>query len=291
MWTLFIQSLRAGGKQWKVISFVYLFQLLLTATLALQVKNIIQEHLGTSLSAQTLLNGYHHATWSDFMHFYGDMFAPVMGQMQVLLLLYLVMAIFLQGGQLVVAHSAENASIQHFVNAGIMHFVPFLKILLLFVILLLIWTALIFVPIAPFFTKMLTQNINEKQVIAGGIFALAVYVLGVSVLFVVAIFSRLIFITQKTSIFISVKKGFQAVFAHRKKVVGTSSLFVFLQIMLTGLYLLFSQNWNTHTTLALIVLILIQQLAIWLRIYARQSIYHAFAAMIFSSKSEESRLK
>ncbi|MBK9337946.1 MAG: hypothetical protein IPM98_15935 [Lewinellaceae bacterium] len=187
----FLHGFRVGVGQWRIAAIVYVLQLCLALTVGMQVYEVLDASIGNSLEINKLLRQYDHTVVTDFLKVHGASITPLLGQLRWLLLVWLLFSVFLNGGLLYCAASPEQASGRSFWQGGAAYFFPFLKISLFFLPAVLLWTGVLWLPIAVFLERALEYLPSEKHTVWGVLTLAAFWLAGLGLLFVWAVLSRL----------------------------------------------------------------------------------------------------
>lgn len=267
-----IQSYKTTLQQWRITAIVYGIQLALAFTLGMQVYEVMKASIGNSLNLNSLLQHYDHTVVMDFLKVHGGSITPLIGQLRWLLLVWMVIAVFLDAGMLYTAALPQQASGRVFWEGGARYFFKFLGISLFFLLLLLIWTGLILLPLAMMIQPSLEYFSSEKYTVWILFFAIGVWLIGVAELVGMSILTRLNCIREGNSVWAGIKSGirqFRSKKRHYMAILG--SIFLF-QVVLMVVYF----NIETHTgfsTIGVLGLFLLQQVFSFVRIQLRQLLY------------------
>lgn len=276
IFSLFQEAFWATLRQWRITSIVYVLQLALALTLGMQVYEVLQASIGNSLEINRLVTHYDHTVLTDFLKIHGASITPLIGQLRWLVLVWLLFSVFIQAGLLFCA-TQKDASPRHFWVGGYTYFFPFLKIAGIFVLLFLIWTALVLTPIALFLQDSLQYFSSEKYSVWWVLGLMGVYLIGLAGLFSWSVLSRLAYLSEAgTSIRKSIAKGARKLRKNAKKVLGLVLLFALLQILIILIYNGLDAVIGMTSPATIAVLFGIQQGFAFCRIQLRQMLYGAF---------------
>lgn len=264
-------------RQWRVAAIVYFFQLCLALTLGIQVHNVLEASIGQSLEINKLLAHYDHTVLTDFLKVHGASITPLLGQLRWLLLVWLVFSVFMNAGMLTCAASKERDSTHTFWAGGVQFFFPFLKISLLFLLLAVVWTAVVLVPIALHLEGWLQSFPSEKYAVALVLGLLALYLMGLAKLYIWSVASRLSKISTGASVLASLKMGGQMYWKKKWTLLGWILGFVALQLILVQLYWLLEGGTGMVSPGFIALLFVVQQAFAFFRIQIRQMMYAGMA--------------
>lgn len=273
MLDIFTYSFSAGRQQWKIATIIYFFQLCLALTLGLQVLAVFESSIGNSLEINKLLHNYDHTVISDFLKVHGASITPLMGQLRWLIIIYLIFAVFIDAGLIAVANKQKEGNTLTFWQGGAHYFFPFLKIALIFLVLAAIWTGIIFMPTLSYLMPSLEYFPNEKYTVWGVFALIIIYLLGLSFLFLWSLSSRFYKIKHESSIFSSIKNGWQLFHTNKRKIWALLALFFGVQVLIVVLYWTLEAFLGMTSPFLIIFMALIQQAFSLLRVIIRQMFY------------------
>ncbi len=273
----FFHGFSVGQRQWRVAAIVYFIQLCLAIILGMQVFNVLEASIGNSLEINKLLKNYDHTVISDFLKIHGASITPLIGQLRWLLLVWLFFSVFIDAGLLVSAslndQSRSLSEAETFWQGGAIYFFPFLKISLIFLLLAVVWTAVIWLPVATFFEPSLEYFSSEKYSVWVVIFLLFIFLVGLAVLFIWSVLSRLNKIKTNGSLLFCLKNGWQIFRKNKWQFWVLMSSFVVLQLILVAVYWMLDAFGGMKTPLLILAYFIVQQAFIFFRIQIRQMMY------------------
>lgn len=280
MRSVFSKAFETGTSQWRVGAIVYFVQFCLALTLGMEVHNVLGASIGKSLEINKLVAHYDHTVFSDFLKVHGASITPLIGQLRWLLLIWLLFSVFIDAGLLYGASEPEQVKGSAFWQGGARYFFPFLKISLLFLVLVLVWTALIFVPIAMFLQPALDYFISEIIPVWTVLGLLVLYVVGLVKFFIWSVVSRLYHIQTGASLTGSLKNG-RRIFWKKKGALLTFTFgFFALQVLLFVIYWWLESMSGMTTPVLIAVFFVLQQAFVFFRIQIRQMVYDGIAVII-----------
>ena len=266
-------GIKIGLQQWRIAAIVYGIQLCLALMLGMQVYEVLDASIGHSLEVNKLLQQYDHTVLTDFLKVHGASITPLIGQLRWLLLVWLLFSVFINAGLLFCAARPEEAGWRSFWKGGAAYFFPFLKIGLLFLLLALVWTVVLWLPALSVLQPALEYFSSEKYAVWGVLLLMAVWLLGLVLLFVWSVISRLQHLQSGASVIGSVTSGRRIFWKNKTRVLGLLLGFAALQLLLVVSYFLL-EAYTGMTSPGLILLVfLVQQLFVFFRILIRLILY------------------
>ena len=262
-----------GMQQWRIAAIVYFFQFCIALTLGMQVYQVMESSIGNSLEINKLMANYDHTVITDFLKVHGASITPLIGQLRWLLLVWLLFSVFIDAGLMFCATHPEQAKGSVFFQSAATYFFSFLKIALIFLVLLLVWTGVALLPVLGFFQRSVEVFPTEVYSVWMILIALLVWFIGVVVLFIWSVNSRIIKIKTGGTIWQSIKSG-RSVFGKNKgKMLGTILLFVLLFVGTTAVYLSLDAHLGAISGILIFIMFLVQQAFIFFRVQMRAMTY------------------
>lgn len=270
-----IQGMRTGYRLRYVSLMVYSIQFLLALSVGMQIREVLEASVGHSTEIKKLFSGYDHTVIMDFLKVHGASLTPLFGQLRWLLLFWLLISVFLNGGLLLCAVHPERISRAAYWHFAAVYFNRYLKTALIFLILALIWTASLFVPLLINLMAVLENFGSEKFAIGISLLAVAVWLTGCAVLFVWSLLTRIRQVEDRRMLH-AIRLGWSDFRGKKGQYLLAVVLIAGIQLFLAATYLFLSEAAGTHTAGAIIVVFLLQQLFVYSRIVLRGVTYSTF---------------
>lgn len=283
-------AFRITRQQWRIAAIVYFFQGCLALTLGMQVHSVLQSSIGNSLEINKLLAQFDHTVFTDFLKIHGASITPLIGQLRWLVPVWLVFSVFINAGLMygvAFRGAREQKSVRIFWEGGFRFFFPFLKFSLLFLLLALTLTILLWFPMALFLEPSLQYFSAEKYTVWLVLGLLAVYLMGLALIFVWSVLSRLVKIQTGNRIIRSARIGLQILGENKLRLLVLLLAFLAIQIGLMLLYWLLEAGIGMTTHLGILVLFAIQQVFVFFRIQIRQLMYASMSFLVTPKPSQK----
>ncbi|MBK8922076.1 MAG: hypothetical protein IPM81_11310 [Saprospirales bacterium] len=277
---IIFRGIATGFRQWRIVAIVYALQLCLALTLGMQAYEVLEASIGHSLELHKLLQGYDHTVLTDFLNVHGASITPLLGQLRWLALVWLFFSVFIQGGMLYCAASAERISGRAFWQGGAAYFLAFLPLALFFLALALVWTAVLWLPAAAGLGWALEELPSEKYAVWGAVFLFFVWLSGLAVLFAWAALSRLHHIRRGGRFGGMIKNGFRAFWRDKTRCLGLLAAFGGIFLLLTLVYWTAGSYGGMTSPGMILVFFGAQQAFVFARIALRQMAYAALARIM-----------
>lgn len=250
---------------------VYAVQLLLAATLGVQVFHVLEASIGNSLELDKLLGNYDHTVITDLINVHGSSISPLLGQLRWLVLIYIVFSFFINAGLLYVVIKEEKNGLA-FWKGGALYYFSFFKIGVFFLLLFGIISAVIWVPFMGFFMQSVEYFSSEKISVWLLFAVLFIYLIIISFLFVWSLVTRIKVMSEGSRIWPSIKSSFAWAIRRFFPSMLLAAMFFGLHIILFFFY------WGVYdSSLAsvwwILFFVLIQQVVAYLRVLVRVMVF------------------
>ncbi|MEZ4927323.1 MAG: hypothetical protein R3A50_13680 [Saprospiraceae bacterium] len=278
MWRKALQyGIKTGSRQWRVTGIVYFLQFCLALTIGMQVYEVLQASIGSSLEVNKLMSGYDHTVITDFLKVHGASVSPLIGQMRWILLVWLLFSVFINGGLLYCADNPEEAKASVFWKTGAWLFFPYLKIALLFLAFAALLVAAFFLPLAAAFQPAIQYFPSEVYFVWICFLSIFLVFLGLAKLFIMSVLSRFHYLRNRDSVFKSVLYAFKQFRRNWKRYLGVMLVFGVMQLFLLGVYMFIEAFTGMRSPLLILFVFLIQQAFAFVRVLVRQMMYTSLA--------------
>ena len=262
-------GLQAATSNKRLITLVYCFNLLLALVLALPFFGVLKTGASSSLAPTSLLAGFDYTVYKDFMREHGSAVWVLLNQVKWLALAYLLFTVLLSGGVLHTLTQPRSFSLSSFFEGCGRYFVRFFRLFLFVTILQAIVAAVVYVPLGIFFSANEAVEVESSQFLIGlSGFLLHLFLFGWVLL--IGDYARIsLFRNDSTRVLRAMWRATKFVFRHFAKTYGLYLAVVVFPLALFLLYFLLDAQVTMRTPLTIVLVLLVQQLFIWLRIGAR----------------------
>jgi len=268
-----------GFSSWRLGLIVYAIQFLLAMMLGMLVANEFIGPIENSLELEKLLKGYDHTVISDLANRHGDFLNILFGGLPLLALIWIVFSVFINSGlQYTIEKKKPTWGV--FWAGAARYFLPFLKIGLFFQILMVVFSALIWIPLVANWQEIIQMLPSEREYIFILITVFFLYLLLILFLFGWAIVSKIFYLKRHINPWTCIKVGFQFIRKNFRSLEGMLVLFALIQFMIFVLYWMLESSVGMISPIFIFVFFLIQQLVIFFRIIWRISAYAAINDLI-----------
>ncbi|MCU0348073.1 MAG: hypothetical protein MUC59_14115 [Saprospiraceae bacterium] len=262
--TAFTTSLR----HWKIVLLVYALQLLVAVPLAMQVWHVLEASIGNSLEINKLLPAYDHTVFSDFLNTHGGSITPLIGQLRWVLLVWAVASIFINGGVLFTLLK-RTPKWQDFWAGGAAYFFRFAKIAAIFLLLVLLWTAITLLPYLGNLMNSFETMDSEKTVLTYLLWIAMGWFIGVIYLNNAFVVARTAIIEQGLGTWRALKTGLGFALRHFFQITTIFLIFSALQVLASLVYWWVEGKSGMVSGGMVLVFFLIQQALVLFRIAGR----------------------
>lgn len=265
-------AIQTGLSQWRAAASVYVVQLLLALTIGMQVYEVLHASIGNSLEINKLLYQYDHTVITDFLKAHGSSLTPLIGQIRWLVLIWLLFAVFLDGGLIYVAIRPGRHTWADFWKGAAVFFRPFLVLGAVFLILLGVWTAIVLGPAFAFLQPSLEVLPDERYSIVIFMVAMVVWIWGTCVLLILSVLSRTAYF-RHPSLRASLKQAWEKWRKQKGRYLSLLAFIGMLIIILTVAYWSVVSLTEMASAGAILLVFLLQQTYMFTRMLLRITLY------------------
>lgn len=279
--TVFEHGYATGWRLWRLATLVYGIQLALAVVWGMQVHSVLDKSIGHSLEISRLLSHYDHTVFADFFKVHGASVTPLIGQMRWLLPVWWLCSVFLQAGLLACAVQPPGLGEgRRFWAEGATWFWPFLRLAAVYLVLAVVWTGVVLAPVLLSLRGWLETLPTECYALGLLLLALLVWMLGLLVLYICSLMSRLSHLRQPAGTLRNLRRGWALYRAQRSKSLALVGVFLFLQAALWGLYWSVEAIWGMTSVGLVAAFFLLQQLLVWSRVLVRLMLYAGLSRLV-----------
>lgn len=270
-----IQGYQKAFNNWRLALLIYLIQLTMVVFVGVQVYQIIDASIGTSLELEQLKTGFNYTVFHDMLNVHGSSFYPIFYQLRWLILSYLIVSVFIHAGSLSVLNSTAPIW-SSFWKGGAKYFLKFMLIGIFFFILTILWTVLVWLPYVSQLFFFVENWVAEYLIVWLLIGLVVLYFLGLAFLFACSLNARLFLLMDGVTFFKSIKNGFLVTINRIKHSYAVMMVFALLITMIYIVNFLFEWNIGMTSSLLIIAALVLQQVVVILKIVTRLAIYASF---------------
>lgn len=265
-----------GWKQRRVVLLVYFIQLVIAVPIGIQVYHVIEASIGNSMSLNIIQEGFNRTVVADFLNVHGASITPLIGTLRYVVPMFLVLSIFLHAGMIgnVVR---GNHRITDFFNAGVHHFKHFLIFDLIFFLLIILWSIIVWVPFILWMGNPLENLSSEKILIIGISIAGTIYLIGLSIIWILAFNIKVSDVREKISWIKSVKKGW---IFWKKSITKQCVIFlsyVIIHLIAIFIYMVITDPIGAGSMWLIVFVMLLQQMFSLFRIGLRIALFKSLS--------------
>ena len=280
MYSFIRTGLQKGLQQWRIAAIVYGIQLLLVMTFGIQVYDVLKASIGHSLEINKLAAGYDHTVIMDFLSVHGASITPLLGQLRWLMLVWLLFSVFTNGGLLYCAVQPEAVTGRVFWQGGAKSFFTFLKISVFLLLLVVVWSGIVWIPTIALLEPMLAFFSSEKYIIWVVFLMLMVWFIGLGLLFVWSVCSRLYYFQGQVSTKACLMGGWRFFGRQRGRLLGLFAAFAGFKALLMVGYLFLDAFVEIQTSGLVVLFFLLQQAVVFGKIQIRQMVYAGIGRVV-----------
>jgi len=193
-------------RHWRIAGLIFIVQLIGAAVVGFLLQKDMSKHLAHTLSGDIFSTGFNYSVFKDLTRTVPDVFSGVTTGFVLVFILFIFLSIFLHGGAIkaLVADESRAGSVLRY---GKTYFFPFFVVALLSLFLLLLCTAVLWVPILINFEPII-ENLESDRLFFYILYTvLVLYLFLVSLIVNWSINSRINYAVLNESIWSSIKSG------------------------------------------------------------------------------------
>jgi hypothetical protein len=246
---------------------IYICQLIFGLLIGCIFYCTINDNLGNSMALEHLANGFDRTVIMDMINSNDDVFSSIISWVTILIPIYLIISILLQGGLLFNINRGE-VGFKSQIKNGTKYLLPFFGIALFSIVLIILFLVVVGLPFRAIVGDPLTTFSSEKPFVLS-LIALAI---GFSIWLVVvwsfSISTRYNYING-ASFWKSINSGFTSVRNHLFELLSIGYLLLVAHLLLAFIYYLIMGDRGAPSWLIVIFGILVQQLFSFARVFIR----------------------
>lgn len=202
-----VSGFKHAIRHWKLAMYIFIVQLLAALIAGFLIEKDLSSSLGSSISGRLFSEGFNYTILKDMLRETPDALQSFSTGLQFIILIFIIISIFLQAGA-IKSLIIKNASLNLFIKNSLHYFSPFLGIAILFLILFLVITGIIWVPLLMSALPLVETLESDKLYIWILGVALIIYLLIVAFVMNWSLNSRINYAVVNESIWSSIKAGF-----------------------------------------------------------------------------------
>lgn len=257
---------------------IYLILTVLTFVIGSRVYETMMSNLGNSIEMNTLIEGFNRTTLFDMFNAQEGITNQVFNPIKWVLPIYLLVSILLNGGLLANVVKAET-SINDFFRNGIKFVVPFAGISAILILLVVLWSIIVFLPYGLILGDPIADYKTEIPFLYSLLVIVVIWMVGVATLWCWAIASK-IHLIHSQNFFTSLKSGFTSLKASILKMLGWTLLVILLNVLLLIVSLLLNKMNSASTWLMTILTFILMQIVIFKKIGLKAFAYAGITHII-----------
>lgn len=270
-----VQSLR-------MVTLIYLVTLILGLSLSIPFMSTLKEASGLSLDTAKLLKGFDYTAFKEIMRFHGEGIRTFFGIGFWVSLFFLILSVFLTGGILGrLSDMSRDFSLKSFFGDCGMLFGRFFRLSIYTLLMHLLVAVIVYTPLGLIFMGKFEGGASEKQFFYLFLIFAIIHIIVAIWLLIITDYTRIMLVGSKSKKVL--KQFWKALKFVSHRFFGTYGLYLLLlvaPVIILILYFKLSGLLNVASALMILLMLLIQQLFIWLRagfrvwIFASQVSYY-----------------
>jgi len=274
-----IASLQAGFRyslrHWKLAVYIFMTHLIGAGIAGYLLEKDLSAELGNSISGKIFNEGFNYTIIKDMLRDAPDALSNFSFGLQIIITIFFIISVFLQAGAIKCLVEG-NSSLRTYVKNAARYFLPFLGLALIFLILFLMITGIVWIPLLMNALPMVEALESDKLYIWILGVALFIFVLLVSFIVNWSINTRINYAVVNQSIWSSLRSGFKWTKENYISLLIPFILFLFLGILI--MYV----NVKLDALQAIILTFVCSLILVFLRIFNRLWYYSSLCRFCFA---------
>jgi len=280
--TAFTRGFTVAAKTPKMVLLVYFFNFALSAFVALAFVDGMQNAAGNSMILQSLLEKFRGGNVTDFLNNDGSVLKAYLSQVKWVLLMYWIATIFLSGG-IIKTLNKEKFNVGTFFGATGYYFWRYLGLAVLMLVVHIIVLAIFIIPTSIILEAQWPQMSSERDLIYIIMGVAAGYLAVLGVIFMIADYAKFyLMLYDSVNVFKAYWKASGFVMRRLFRVYALYLMIMLISFIFVYLFIKLNEDIAMHTTAAIWLTFLVQQLFVfirtWFRIWLYSSELELFAA-------------
>jgi hypothetical protein len=267
----FASGIKRATREIRMSLLLYLLNLLAAAGLAFAFRSVVATGLDSSMSISELLGNLNFTAWQDFMVKNRGELSAVFGQIVWLALLYMLVNTFLAGGILTILREKDaKFSLRSFFAGCGNYFFRFLRLFLVFGILLMLVAFVLIALLGVLFNALTAEALSEVTTVFWWIAIAVLFLFVMMLVIMVEDYAKVIVVTSDVrSMLRTAWRSAGFVFRHFFKTVGLQLLMLLIPIVMFAIYLWLDLSIGMASAATILLMFILQQLFILSRVWAR----------------------
>lgn len=265
----------------KIVFVIYLINFLFALAVAIPFASALSSAIGYSDALTPMATSFNFTAFSDFMREHGDGLTAIFSVGRWLILLYLLLQIFLNGGIISAFRKKRKSySLRDFYKNCTAYFWKYFIVFLVFLVFHLIALAIVIVPIVVILNGGIDKLESEITYWTVGYWGIGIYFILFTLVMVVSDYCKIL-LTKKDSkgVFKTTLKAWKLVFLNFPKMY---SLFLINFLVISCFYWIYWELGdviNPSSVGIALIFMLIQQIMNIIRIYAKLTYYSSMTLL------------
>jgi hypothetical protein len=280
----FFSGFRRAMSEWKMIFLLYVINLLVALPLALAFRSSLASGFGASMDSSSLMQGLDFSVMQEFLKLHRDGIGAIMQQVAWVLLIYMIINTFLAGGILTLVRGKKEpfSASAFFAGCGT-YFLRYLRLFLVFGILLVLVLAIVSAVLGGIVSTMTDSASSEVIAFWAYVAMFVLLLLPAMLVIMIADYAKIIVIMQdEHSMLRTAWQSTKLVFRNFFKVIGLELLMVLIPIVLFVVYMWLDLSIGMTSGMTILVMFVLQQLFIvtkaWTKVFffaGELSLFHS----------------
>ncbi len=267
----FTAGIKRATSEFRMVLLLYVVNLLAVLGLALALRSVLVEGLGATMATSSLMSEMNYTVLQEFLREHWEGANLVFRQLVWFSLIYMLVNTLLAGGILTIIREKDTRfSLREFLSGCGTYFFRFLRLFLLFGILLIVCALLWTFVLGVLFDAITAEATSEVTWIISFFVMVVLFLLPIMIVILIADYAKISTVLSNThSMLRSAWRAVKFVFRNFIKVVSLQLLMLLIPIVLFVIYLWLDLSIGMTTFGTIYLMVLLQQLFILTRVWSR----------------------
>jgi len=264
-------GVHSTNRSYRMVALLYAFDLLIAAILAYGFRSVLIATIGDSMSLEHLIKDFDYTVYTDYMFKYGGRVSALISQIYWLMFFYLLLNTLLGGGTIAtLKDGAERFSMRSFFENCGAYFFRFLRLLLIFGVILILLGATLSAVFGGVYTVLTQDSVSEVWPFSLAIILFLLFLFIEMLVVLMADYAKVATVANDATSMLKMSwQSIKFVFRHFVSTVGLQLSILVSVLAAVIVYLILEDQIGMATPLAVIVMFLVQQASVGFKVWAR----------------------
>jgi hypothetical protein len=267
----FTTGIKRATSEFRMVLLLYVVNVLAVLGLTLAFRSVLVEGFGATTATSSLMSEMNYMVLQEFLREHGEELGLVLRQIVWFSLIYMIVNTLLAGGILTIIREKDTRfSLREFFSGCGTYFFRFLRLFLLFGILLIVCALLWIFVLGVLFDAITAEATSEVTWIISFFVMVVLFLLPIMIVILIADYAKISTVLSNThSMLRTAWRAVKFVFRNFIKVISLQLLMLLIPIVLFVIYLWLDLSIGMTTVGTIYLMLLLQQFFILTRVWSR----------------------